>query len=414
MNRVSTQMSALDSQYHTMMREFQLNKSENRMQSGMRIQDLRDDPLAAAKSTRLQTNIVELEQYMKNIGAVRENMSLTEQKLTEVLGYFPRIQELAVNGANGIYDKQQYAAIADEIDQYIEAFADLVNEKDGKGNALFGGYEAKNSPFLIMRGRVEGTEGSKILDIQYRGDIGRNNAEITENSLVSMNLPGNYAFWTENQSVYSSQDGTTYQVQANSTIRVDGVDIDLKEGDNIYAIIHRINDSAAPVRARLDPVRDSLVLETTTPHQLWVEDLGGGTVLRDLGVVKEGRGIPPNNIADTAMVTGGSMFDTLISLRDSLYRGDIHGVNASLGGIELTVGSLSRTLGEIGALTNRLDFAEKRLETEQAMFVNYNAKEVDVDITEAIMHKNMLEFAHQASLNVAGKILRPTLLDFLR
>ena len=70
-------------------------------------------------------------------------------------------------------------------------------------------------------------------------------------------IPGNYAFWAEQQQIYSDQDASQYRVQQDALIRLDGQEIPLKEGDTIHAIVSKINASHAPVRARLDPVKNS-------------------------------------------------------------------------------------------------------------------------------------------------------------
>ena len=41
-------------------------------------------------------------------------------------------------------------------------------------------------------------------------------------------------------------------------------------------------------------------------------------------------------------------------------------------------------------------------------------REIGVDMAEAATNLKMMEFAHQASLQTAAKIIPPSLLDFLR
>jgi flagellar hook-associated protein 3 FlgL len=415
MNRVSSNMARLDAQYHMMMREWKLNDMENKMSMQSRIKDLRDDPMAASHSTRYQSKLVRLERYSKNVEEVKSSLSMAEIKIHDAVDSLQRVRELAVQGANGIYTKEELAMMGKEVDQLLEEIVSLGNSRNGLGNTLFGGFESKLEPFRILRGKVDGGDRNHIVEVQYRGDIGRNVAEVSEESVAEMNIPGNYAFWAENQSVYSTSDARNYQVQANTAIRIDGVDIPLREGDNIFAIISRINDSAAAVKASLDPVRDSLVLQTTTPHQLWLEDQTGGTVLRDLGIIRAGgTGIPANNYALSANVYGGSVFDVVMSLRDSLFKGDTDGVNRSLEGMDQSLESLTSHLAEIGAVTERLDGTGKRLAFEIPLIMEKNSTEVDLDLAEAITNLKMLDATHQAALSTAARILQPTLLDFLR
>lgn len=414
MNRVSTNMARIDAQYHMMMRESKLNQIQNKMSTQSKIKDLRDDPIVASHAVRYQSKLLRLEQFTKNIDDVKANLSLAEVKVRDALDRIQRIRELAVQGANGIYTPEDLAAMGKEVDELLEELVSIGNSQNGLGNMLFGGFESKHEPFRILRGRAEGGEGNQILEVQYRGDIGRNSVEVSEESVASMNLPGNYVFWAENQSVYSSIDATPYQVQADSVIRIDGVEIQLKAGDNIHAIIARINDAPVSVKAALDPVKDSLVLQTTTPHQLWVEDGGTGTVLQDLGIVKAGSGSPPSNYATTASVYGGSIFDTVIAFRDSLFKADSEGINRALGGMSQSVESLTSNLAEIGAVSSRLEGIGKRLAYEIPEITDISSKEIDLDFAEAVTEMKMLEYTHEAALSTAARILQPTLLDFMR
>ncbi|MBN2351862.1 MAG: flagellar hook-associated protein 3 [Spirochaetales bacterium] len=414
MNRVSSNMSRLDAQYHMMMREWQMNELQNKIGMQSKIKNLRDDPIAAAHSTRYQSKLVRLERYARNIGDVKAGLSDAEVKVRDTVDRLQRIRELAVQGANGIYTKQDMAAMGKEVDELLEELVSIGNSRNGLGNTIFGGFESKNEPFRVLRGKVEGGERDHIVEVQYRGDIGRNIVEVSEESLAEMNIPGNYVFWAENQSIYSSLDSRTYQVQANSAIRIDGVDIPLKEGDNIYAVISKINDAPVAVKASLDPVKDSLVLQTTTPHEMWLEDSGGSTVLQDLGLIRGGTNQLGNAYSTSANVYGGSVFDAVISLRDSLYSGSTDGVNRAIGGMDESLQTLTSHLAEIGAVNERIEGTGKRLDYEIPLITEKNSNEVDLDLAQAATDLKMLEYTHQAALATAAKILPPTLLDFLR
>jgi flagellar hook-associated protein 3 FlgL len=407
-------MSNFDAQYHMMLREWKMNQLENKMGSQSKIKELRDDPLAASRSTRLQSDLFRIERFQKNIDMVKGSMSYTESRLTSYLEVLQRIRELSVQGANGIYSKDQMRDMAIEVNQLLEELVSIANSRNGLGNSIFSGFESHLEPFLVMRGRVDGSQGDFITALQYRGDIGKNMAEISKNTYVETNLPGNMVFWAENQHIYSNIDATTYQVQEDSTISMDGVAIQLKAGDNINAIIHRINEAPIAVRAKLDPVKDSLVLETTTPHEIWLEDVDNSKVLQDLGLIQAGKNSPPYNVAASADVFGGSIFDMVMTVRDSLYKGDSDGVNRGIGGMDLSIESITSTLAEIGAIDTRLTKTAQRHDYELPEITRMNSEEVDLDLAQAITELKMLEYSHQAAMATSARILRPTLLDFLR
>jgi flagellar hook-associated protein 3 FlgL len=416
MKRISTQLTTYDSSYYMRLREYEMNQMQNKVGSQSRIKDLRDDPLAAARSTRLQSEAMRLTRYGKNIESVRSTLSTVEGNLRSGLDLLQRIRELAVQGANGIYDKSQMAYMGDEVNQLMEELVSIANAKDQGGNSLFAGSASRTTAFRTTEGRVPGGAGDMIVSVEYMGNIGANAAEISEGSMVDVNLPGNVAFWAEQQQIYSTVDASRYQVQADAAIAIDGVEIRLSPGDTVSAIAAKINDANAPVRAHVDSATNALVLETTTPHQIWAEDRGGGTVLQDVGILAAASGRAPLNVSPSARVFGGSLFDMVINLRDALYAGSSEKVGGlGLRGVDSALTNLSSVIGSVGARDSRLEAVAKRLDYQQPELVRFDSLERDLDMAEAITRLRTLETTNEAALSATARALnRSKLLDFLK
>ena len=415
MKRISTNMTNDDMQFHLRGREYRMNAIQNKMAAQTRILVPRDDPTAAAHSTRYRSVTHRLEQFIKNVDYAQSNHRITEGRVREGVDILHRVRELAVQGANGTFSKDDLASMGREVNELLNALVDIANARNGDGATIFSGDKSKSLPFRAVQGSVAGSGGQVITNVEYIGTIGENMAEISDGTYIKMNYPGNGVFWAENQQVYPVVDASAYQVAQDTSIFIDGVEIGLREGDTIHGIISRINDSSAPVRARLDPLRSSLVIETTTPHQVWLRDAPAGTVLQDLGILKDNTSPPPHNIHSTARTFGGSVFDMVIKLRDDMFRGDGQEISGrDLRGMDDAMNSMLATLGDIGSQGKRLEFTYARLHTEVNDMRSLNSMTTDLDMTEAITELKMLEYTHKAALGAAGRILQPTLLDFLR
>lgn len=415
MRRISTNMPNDNMQYYLRRREFELNRLQSQMGSQTRIQNLRDAPLSAAHSTRYQSHLTRLERFQDNVELTQSRHRVTEGYIREAVDIVQRIRELGIQGANGTYSQEDSIAMANEVNVLLNELVTIANGENGEGATVFSGQRTRSIPFRVFHGNVENAAGEVITSVDYVGDIGERSAEIAEGAFITTNFPGNRVFWAEQQQIYSTVDATSYQVPDAASFSIDDVRIDVTPGDNVYSIISKINESAAPVRARLDPVQNSLVLESTTPHQIWLRDGEGESVLQDLGLLVDGDSPPPRNIAPSAQVYGGSLFDMVMNLRDQLYEGDVIDVGGSaLQGIDSGLRNLLGNLGRLGAQSTRLDFAFGRLEHERPEMATRNSEEVDIDISEAATELRMLEYTHRATLSTAGRILQPTLLDFLR
>ncbi len=139
-------------------------------------------------------------------------------------------------------------------------------------------------------------------------------------------------------------------------------------------------------------------------------------MLQDLGILAPGGDRPPLNVARSARVFGGSIFDMVINLRNALFEGSTEKVGgAGLRGIEDSITNLAGVLGDIGARDSRLDTVAKRLAFQQPELVRFDSQERDLDMADAITQLKTLEFTHEAALSATARVLnRPKLLDFLR
>jgi len=415
MERVTANMTNFDMQYHLRRQEDQLNKLQNQMSSQSRIQELRDDPIAAAHSTRYKSKITHLERYSTNISRIQGNYRVAEGHLTQANDVLQRIRELAVQGANGTYSKQELTYMGEEVNELLNELVQIANGKNAEGKSLFAGTKVNSDAFRVLHGHAPGTNKEVITDVQYTGNIQRNKVEISEGESIEQNYLGNDVFWAEQNAVYSSVNATNYQVPEDTEIHIDGHSVSLKAGDNIHAIIEKINNSPAAVKAELDPVQQGLVIRSTDPHQLWLQDSEDTTVLQDLGILSGGGMAPPHNFADSAEVYGGSLFDMAINLRDNLYEGNTEQIgSSSLRGIDAAHDKLLSGIADIGAKDRRLDQTASRISEEIPQVTELDSKETDIDLTKAITDLKMMEQTHQSALATAGRILTKTLLDFLR
>ncbi len=415
MKRVSTYMANHDMHYYLKQREFNMNELQNKIAGQTRINNLRDDPVAAAHSVRFKSSITRMEQFSKNAVTVRDKLRISEGYMQETVDILQRVRELAIQGAQGTFSKQETQYMAEEVNQLLNELVEIGNARSGDGSFLFSGTDVKSPAFRALEGHVPGGTGNVITHLEYTGTIQENKAEVSEGSYVTTGFAGNIVFWAEQQTMIASNDVTNYQVQADNALIIDGTSIDLKAGDTIHAIIAKINDANVAVRAKLDPVQNSLVLQTTTPHQLWLEDGKDGSVLQDLGVLSERGNAPPNNVASDVRITGGSTFDMIMSLRDKLYQGDSIDIGGmALRGIDSALENVLTSMAELGAQDERLSYISKRMESEIPQMIGRDSREVDLDMSKAITDLKMMEYVHKAALQTAGRILQPTLLDFLR
>jgi flagellar hook-associated protein 3 FlgL len=414
MRRISSFMTHDDMQYAMLRRQWEMNKAQNAVADQTRIRNLRDDPIAAAHSTRYKSKVARLERFNTNIETVLHSNAMAEGRMNSALSILHRVRELGVQGANGTYSTEERRYMAIEIDQLLRQMVEEANAVSSDGNAIFAGDKLQSTAFRALESSVDGSNVKLITDVRYVGSNVTTEAEIADGNYLVKNFPGSEVFWAENQQVIAGVNAQDFIASQDSAIFLDGHRIEIAAGDNVSAVIAKINDSGAAVRASLDPVFNSLTISGTNAHQIWMEDEGAGTVLQDLGLI-DGDFRPPGNFAPDARVSGGSMFDTVIRIRDALYDGDTLDIGGgALKGIDLAMDNFLSRLAALGARDERMEITLATNRADIPEIRERDAVETGIDLAQAITELKMLEYNHQAALQTAGRILGRTLLDFLR
>ncbi len=416
--RITNQMQN-NNLIHTLSRQQnKLQQIEKNLATGKSIHLPSDDPIGAAHQMMYRTRLNELEQYERNLNESYQRLNSIDGKLNSVTEIFQRVRYLTVQGANGTNTNFELKeAIAKEIDEHLKALVDIGNAKDSTGRALFGGSIIERDPFLSINtdlGLDGQSFGEAITSVQYQGDFFTHTREIEKNEHIEVSIPGNKVFWGTNMQISSNKDSSQYQALSDQSFIIDNTEIFVSAGDTINDIITKINKAPIEIKA-IKGNQDDIILTSTSPRQIWLEDKKDGTTLQDIGLLDPQKSEPPNNYQATATVSGMSIFDVLITLRDDLIRGDQELIGGrDLEAIDIALENVLRYRGEVGSKVNRVEQHQKRLSWDNSYITELLSKNEGVDITEKIIDFKWLENVHNYALKVGAGIIKPTLLDFLR
>ena len=414
MTRISSQINNSDTQYHLRRQEVNSNRLSNQIGNQSRISSLRDDPIAAGHLVRYQSYQGRVERFEKNAQTLADQFNVREGYINQNLQIMQRVRELAVGGASGTYTPDDLKNMATEVNELLKELVQNANAVGPDGNTLFSGTRTKGVAFDVVLGNVPGANEALIENVRYNGNVGINKVEVDENAYLEVDSSGNKTFWAEPQRLMGQRDLSSWQALEDGVIGIDGVDVKVSSGDNVYALAAKINDSGVAVKAEIDPVTGGLNLTTTDSHQIWLEDKSGSS-LSDIGMIKDKSQLPPYNIGNGVRVSGGSLFDSVIALRDAMLRGDNESIGGRvLGTIDQGISNLTTRLAKSGSDYERAVNNIERSKTNNLNVTALVSREGDIDITKAITDMKMMEYVNQATLSNAGKMYSSTLLDYMR
>lgn len=415
MERISTNMPNDDMQYYLRRKEQGLSDIQSKIATQTRIRELADDPLGASHAARYSSYLTRLERFEQNNLSAQEHYNHVDGYLGEANDIIQKLRELAVKGANGTWTEGDTALMGVEVNELLKELVSIANAVGPDGKYLFAGDKALSEPFRVALGTVNGIGDSSPLRVEYRGAGSNRRIEISDRTFSELDIPGGDVFWAERMQVASSLDASEYQVKEDSSIFVDGIEISLSLGDNVNTIAAKINDSAAPVKAFLDIETRGLALEGTDPHLIRLEDKEGSRVLQDLGLIRSNSVQGAPNWSSSARVSGGSLFEVAIGLRDALLRGDHNYIGGQgLGALDQALDNLNTRRNVMGSRSERVQSTGSRINMEIQNVSETLSREVGLDLASAAVEFGMMDMAHKAALQTAARILPPTLLDFLR
>jgi flagellar hook-associated protein 3 FlgL len=413
MNRIASSTEHSNFIFYNRINEASRNRTQEQMANQHRINRLSDDPNAAAQSMRFQSKAARLDQYESNLNNSINSFAIVEGNITEATEIIQRIRELTVQGANGTYSQEDSSYMGREVDQLLNELVEISNRKDGNGLALFAGTRTDGNAFRVLKGNVTGVDGQVITGVEYTGNSGSRLMEYSDGATIETQFAGNKLFWAENQQLWGANNVENFVVREASTIIVDGQSINLEVGDSVFSVMQKINDADVAVKASLDPVLNTMVLSTTQPHQLWLDD-GTGTVLSDLGIVN-GTQRAPNNLANGSRSYGGSIFDVVMQTRDALYAGDQERLGGViLGGLDKSLDNINNHHTELGARGQRMEMALGRIGYESNSYKAWDDSLRGLNFAEVATEMANINTVLQATYSMASNIFKTTLMDFMR
>lgn len=321
-----------------------------------------DDPLAATRVLQARTEIASGQQFLKSVSEARAFLEYSDQSLAELSDALIRAKEMALTQSNDASSNHvSRLATASEIDQLFSQSVQIGNRKLGD-RFLFGGFRTTRAPF--------DKEG------KYHGDSGEIRIAIQKESSVAMNMPGNRIFLGRDLKAPASAGPDPAQT-FSSPFGGGSNSIPLDAGD------------------RRGPA--------SQPGTDLGKALSSGTEAESA-----------TGISETWSSGGVNIFSVLRDLSTGLRANDKESVQESLDRLDDALAQVVLARSQLGSRVATLTAATESLQKGQVDAKTMQSSLEDADTFELVSDINKTESSLKASLATSGKLIQPSLLDFLR
>ena len=162
----------------------ELETIQTQVGSGKAELKLSEDLHDISKLSASEEKKSEVEQFVKNAKRARTDLELLDVAFDRLQNLSVRLQELAVESANGIMSAKERERYIVEAEMIKDEFLDVANQNDSFGNALFAGVSGVSTPF---QKDLNGT-------VSYSGSSIARSIKVSQSLATQQNYAGNEVF----------------------------------------------------------------------------------------------------------------------------------------------------------------------------------------------------------------------------
>jgi flagellin len=226
---LNTNIAAVNAQRNLYQTNFSMDRTLERLSSGLRINTAADDASGLAIVEKMYAQRMGLTTAIQNTQDSVALFKIAEGALNQVGKMLSRMEELAVRAANQTLTTSDRETIKDEIDQLLGQINTISSDTEYNSlKILDGAFDIKSSS-LASSTNIS-SNSIKVLS------VGGNAQNVTNASFIITSV--GQAAMTSGAAVAA---GVTSVTAAATSVAVNGVEISISVGDNVEAMLAKIN-----------------------------------------------------------------------------------------------------------------------------------------------------------------------------
>ncbi len=354
-----------------------MEQLQTQLATQKKIVRLSDDPVNVVKALNARSRLYDVEQYKKNLDDAKAWLTQTESALTELNEVIKRAYELAVQGSNDVLTDDDRTALSNEIKELRDHVATLANSTLGD-KFLFGGYNVSYPPFVFNPDEATfSLNADNFVDVDSTG-------------VVMYNI-----------------NGTDYDMNDSN---IDWTDPDSLERQHIHYEISITGD------------REEFSVDDFFSISIpGAKFLGYGIYEDELPSGNPDSPLDSGTDKSQNIYTTLNEFFVIANMTSEFNMEEADNIEILHQNIKPFVKRLqdmqSNTLAqisEVGGRIARIDLMADRYGKDEINYTQMLSDVEDLDTAEAYMQFSMSEAVYRAAMSVGGRILPPSLVDFMR
>ena len=355
---INTNLSSLTAQRHLASSRAEMETAMERLSSGKRINSAGDDAAGLSISHSMNAQITSLNQATRNANDGIAMINLAEGALDQVTTMLTRMQELATQSANGIYNSTDRTNLNQEFTSLRDEISRIANKTTYNGNAILNG---STSSVAYQVGDTASDTITATFEDMRSSAIGGGADTLNDNAAKALTIPA--ASGAAEKTTFTITAGGAGDVVAGESLR-------LEVGGTTYyqSFVDSGGNAAADTLATVQALANQLAARsdigtaaaTATTLVITGATNGESLALGDLSSVTPGGNISGQAITSAALA-GTAVTNVGEALKDvDAFRSKLGAVANTL---EHTVGNLMTRAQHTSAAMSRIMDADYATES---------------------------------------------------
>jgi flagellar hook-associated protein 3 FlgL len=392
-----------------------LQKLQENMASGKRVNRLSDDPIAATQIQDTRTRISYLDRVKQNIQNNYQWLDRTDAELGHIGEMLQRAKQLALAQANDTADESTRRVTSEEFQDIINNLVNAGNSKVGKVY-IFSGSKTLTKPLEPAASKQDAKLFTDALPKDERLDLDKGP------------LGAQFEGWSQHEYIaritkegemgraefqVSDDGGKTWSRDKTLLPKVEMVNEEGQPSDKVYLFF------------------SGQTLDDPTHTPIWKKGLEyrftpnppltyKGNDDKRLTAVGEGQLLPVNLTAkdlffrDPNRDNSIDVFDMMYGVKRALEDNDGTTLEKRLNDLDKAADQILAKRADVGSIRKEMeDQLDKNSDREFQTTKSLSELE-DLDFPAAVTEMNLADVRNKATLDTSGRLIQPSLLNFLR
>ena len=393
-----------DIQYQMQQSQQALATATEQLSTGLRVNQLSDDPAASANMVRSLAYSANVDQYTSNVSSVLPQMQTADSAISSIVTSLNFAVTLGTSGAGSAMLAANKQAIATQVQSVLSSVISQANASY-QGVYVFGGSDSTTPPFVPASTTYTSSQGSTASPLATTTPLTAGSvttiSDATTGETMTFQAAAGATIATLQSAIASAVSAGTLSAGASATINGDG---QLSIGTNSAA--------AGIVVSSNDAVLGTMTAASGTEVPNAYAYVGNS----DFNTVQVGdsMNVATNLPGNQLLTAGPNVIGALTNLITALQNGSAAQIGTATAAVFSGLTYVGQQRIPLDNTISQLNSQDSYLGQEKITLTTQQTALVGINIAEAATNLSQAQLDNSTVLAAAAKIMPQTLLQYLQ